>query len=53
LIGEAPGLDLVVYGSMLIVVVAVAPRGIVGVLSDRSRRSRLAAGDPAMERADA
>ena len=53
LIGEAPGLDLVVYGSMLIVVVAVAPRGIVGVLSDRSRRSRLAAAGPAMERADA
>jgi branched-chain amino acid transport system permease protein len=53
LIGEAPGLDLVVYGSMLIVVVALAPRGIVGVLSDRSRRSRLAAGGPAMERADA
>jgi branched-chain amino acid transport system permease protein len=53
LIGEAPGLDLVVYGGMLIVVVALAPRGIVGVLSDRSRRSRLAAAGPAMERADA
>lgn len=51
-IGEAPGLDLVVYGSMLIVVVALAPRGIAGVLSDRWRRSRLAPAGPAMERAD-
>jgi branched-chain amino acid transport system permease protein len=43
--GDAPGLDLVVYGSMLIVVVAFAPRGIVGVLADlnASRRRRLAA----------
>jgi len=32
--GGAPGLDLVIYGCALILVVAVAPRGIVGVLSD-------------------
>jgi branched-chain amino acid transport system permease protein len=32
--GDAPGLDLVVYGSVLIVVVAFAPRGIVGVIAD-------------------
>jgi len=51
-VGEAPGLDLVVYGSMLIVVVALAPRGIAGVLSDRWQRSRLALAGPAMERAD-
>jgi branched-chain amino acid transport system permease protein len=51
-IGEAPGLDLVVYGCMLIVVVALAPRGIAGVLSDRWQRSRLAPAGPAMERAD-
>jgi branched-chain amino acid transport system permease protein len=31
--GDAPGLDLVVYGCVLILVVAVAPRGIAGVLS--------------------
>jgi len=31
--GDAPGLDLVIYGCVLILVVAVAPRGIVGVLS--------------------
>ncbi len=51
-IGEAPGLDLVVYGCMLIVVVALAPRGIAGVLSDRWRRSRSAPAGAAMERAD-
>jgi len=32
LIGDAPGLDLVIYGAVLILVVAYAPRGIVGVL---------------------
>ena len=30
--GDAPGLDLVIYGSVLIVVVAFAPRGIVGLI---------------------
>jgi branched-chain amino acid transport system permease protein len=38
--GDAPGLDLVIYGSMLIVVVAFAPRGIAGVLSDWGDRFR-------------
>jgi branched-chain amino acid transport system permease protein len=39
--GDAPGLDLIVYGSMLIIVVAFAPRGIAGTLlawRDRFRR---------------
>ncbi len=36
--GDAPGLDLVIYGCVLIVVVAVAPRGIAGILSDLRRR---------------
>jgi branched-chain amino acid transport system permease protein len=53
LIGDAPGLDLVVYGGLLIAVVALAPRGIAGALSDRWRRSRPAPAAPAMERADA
>jgi branched-chain amino acid transport system permease protein len=35
---DAPGLDLVIYGCVLIVVVAVAPRGIAGILSDLRRR---------------
>jgi len=42
--GDAPGLDLVIYGSVLILVVAFAPRGIIGVLSDlRMRWTRLRA----------
>jgi branched-chain amino acid transport system permease protein len=32
--GDAPGLDLVIYGGLLILVVAFAPRGLAGVLSD-------------------
>ena len=32
--GDAPGLDLVIYGTVLIVVVAFAPRGIAGLPSD-------------------
>jgi branched-chain amino acid transport system permease protein len=33
--GDAPGLDLVIYGCVLIAVVAFAPRGIVGLLERR------------------
>jgi branched-chain amino acid transport system permease protein len=45
--GDAPGLDLVIYGSVLILVVAFAPRGIVGVLSDlRARWRRLRSSVP-------
>ena len=36
--GGAPGLDLVIYGSVLIVVVAFAPRGIAGIFVDLRRR---------------
>ena len=35
--GDAPGLDLVIYGSVLILVVAFAPRGITGILLDLRR----------------
>ncbi len=41
--GDAPGLDLVIYGAVLILVVAFAPRGIAGLfagLRDRWSRSR-------------
>jgi len=34
--GDAPGLDLVIYGCVLIVVVAFAPRGIAGLLRRRA-----------------
>jgi branched-chain amino acid transport system permease protein len=36
--GDAPGLDLVIYGCILILVVAFAPRGIAGFASDLRRR---------------
>jgi len=52
--GDAPGLDLVVYGCILIVVVAFAPRGITGIFSgwrDRLRR-RSTTARASMERAD-
>ncbi len=34
--GDAPGLDLVIYGCVLILVVAFAPRGIAGLLRRRA-----------------
>jgi branched-chain amino acid transport system permease protein len=37
--GDAPGLDLVIYGCVLIVVVSVAPHGIAGLLSGLRRRA--------------
>jgi branched-chain amino acid transport system permease protein len=39
--GDAPGLDLVIYGCALIAVVAFAPRGVAGILTDLGRRLRL------------
>jgi len=38
--GDAPGLDLVIYGSVLIVVVAFAPRGIAGIVTTLGGRIR-------------
>jgi branched-chain amino acid transport system permease protein len=40
LIGEAPGLDLVIYGCVLVLVVAFAPRGIAGLLAALRARFR-------------
>ncbi len=51
--GDAPGLDLVIYGCVLIAVVAVAPRGIAGFLSDLRHRLpslREAPGPASLER---
>jgi branched-chain amino acid transport system permease protein len=42
--GDAPGLDLVIYGSVLILVIAFAPRGIAGVIADLHRRLRALSG---------
>ncbi len=38
--GHAPGLDLVIYGVVLVLVVAFAPRGIAGLLTDVRNRFR-------------
>jgi branched-chain amino acid transport system permease protein len=35
--GDAPGLDLVIYGGVLVLVVAFAPRGIAGLIVDARR----------------
>jgi len=40
LTGDAPGLDLVIYGSVLILVVAFAPRGVAGILTEMRRLAR-------------
>jgi branched-chain amino acid transport system permease protein len=42
LAGDAPGLDLVIYGSVLVLVVAFAPRGIAGLLTDLRQWGRRA-----------
>ena len=50
--GDAPGLDLVIYGGVLILVVAFAPRGIAGLFADLSDRiSRPRTASSAAERA--
>lgn len=36
--GDAPGLDLVIYGCVLVVIVAFAPSGMTGLLLDARRR---------------
>ena len=40
--GDAPELDLAIYGGVLILVVAFAPRGLVGLFADLGRRLRFA-----------
>jgi branched-chain amino acid transport system permease protein len=36
--GDAPGLNLIVYGAVLVLVIAFAPRGLIGVLASVQRR---------------
>jgi branched-chain amino acid transport system permease protein len=45
--GDAPGLDLVIYGAVLIVVIAFAPRGIAGIIEDLRRRFGSGSSQPA------
>ncbi len=45
--GDAPGLDLVIYGGVLVLIVAFAPHGIAGLLADlRVRFARLRSSVP-------
>jgi branched-chain amino acid transport system permease protein len=50
--GDAPGLDLVIYGSVLVLVVAFAPRGIAGLLSVGVRVRRRPDGAGALAETD-
>ena len=36
--GEAPGLDLVIYGCVLVLIIWFAPRGLMGGLTQLRRR---------------
>ncbi len=50
--GDVPGLDLMIYGAMLVLVIRFVPHGIVGAfadVSDRIKRRVLAARAPARE----
>ncbi len=38
--GDVPGLDLMIYGALIVLVIAFAPRGIVGALADARDRVR-------------
>jgi branched-chain amino acid transport system permease protein len=38
--GDAPGIDLAIYGAVLVAIVAFAPRGIVGLVTSLSARLR-------------
>jgi branched-chain amino acid transport system permease protein len=34
LIGDAPGLDLIIYGAVLVLVIWIMPRGLMGGMTD-------------------
>jgi len=36
--GDAPGLNLIVYGCVLVLVIAFAPRGLIGLVARARRR---------------
>lgn len=49
--GDVPGLDLMIYGGVLVLVIALAPRGIAGVVADlRARVLGRKPSQPAAER---
>ncbi len=47
--GDAPGIDLAIYGTVLVAVVAFAPRGIVGLVTTSSMRLKPNSANPALE----
>ncbi len=49
--GDAPGLDLVIYGAALVLVVAFAPRGLMGIVADIRSAFRRPAPRPTAEAA--
>jgi branched-chain amino acid transport system permease protein len=51
--GDVPGLDLMIYGAVLILVIRFAPRGLVGAIADLRElvRRRLAASRSLMKEA--
>ena len=40
--GEAPGLDLVVFGCVLVLVIWFSPRGLIGIVTEFRERFRQA-----------
>ena len=34
MIGDAPGLDLIIYGAVLVLVIWIMPRGLIGGIAD-------------------
>jgi branched-chain amino acid transport system permease protein len=51
LTGEAPGLDLVVYGAVLVLVIWFTPRGLIGGLGELRKRFRRARISPVVQEA--
>ncbi len=49
--GDAPGLDLVVYGAVLILVIGFTPRGLIGGLDELRKRLRRAEPRPVAQEA--
>jgi len=49
--GDAPGLDLVIYGAVLVLVVAFAPRGLMGLVTDLRSAFRRSVPRPTTEAA--
>jgi branched-chain amino acid transport system permease protein len=51
--GDVPGLDLMVYGAMLVLIIAFAPRGLVGALADARAAFARRFGQPRKSSAEA